>query len=107
MNLESGIVVRRGVEEALKGRAAHRWGAHVGVRGRRRTSQRRLLRSCLARDGVGVGVAAGGHDGDWAGRSRSDLGWKGIWELGFGEGEGRRLRRFRQRWYLGLFCGLG
>jgi hypothetical protein len=80
VNLESGVVARRGVEEALVVGGGHGWGAHVGVRGRRRASRRRLLRAWLA----GVGVAAGGHHGDGAGRSRSDLGRKGNWELGFG-----------------------
>ena len=72
MNLESGIVARRGVEEALEGDAAHRWGAHVAVRGRRRAPVRWLLRAGLAGHGVGVWVAAGGHDGDGAGRGGRD-----------------------------------
>lgn len=85
MNLKSRIVARRGVEKTLEGGTAESGGAHVGVRGRWRASRRRLLRAWLT--GGGVGVAAGGHDGGGAGKSRSDLGGKAIWELGFGEEE--------------------
>lgn len=88
MNLESRIVARRGVEKTLKGGTGESGGAHVVMRSRRRASRRLLLRAWLAGVGVGIGVAAGGHDGSGAGKSRSDLGVKGIWELGFGEEEG-------------------
>lgn len=89
MNLESRIVARRGVEKTLKGGTGESGGAHVVMRGRRRASRRRL-RAWLTGGGVGIGVAAGGHDGGGAGKSRSDLGVKGIWELGFGEEEDRK-----------------